>query len=57
MHPNPSAYAGTTSAAIRPAKPSRYARIYTAPTPVILSPNNVSVFATTPCRGLSLSRR
>ena len=28
MHPNPSAYAGTTPAAIRPAKPSRYARVY-----------------------------
>ena len=37
MHPNPPAYAGTTSAAIRPAKPSRYARVYTgtSPKPVI----------------------
>ena len=33
MHPNPPAYAGTTSAAIRPAKPSRYARVYSAPAP------------------------
>ena len=37
MHPNPSAYAGTTACAIRPAKPSRYARVYTgtSPKPVI----------------------
>ena len=37
MHPNPPAYAGTTSAAIRPAKPSRYARVHsgTSPKPVI----------------------
>ena len=33
MHTHPSAYAGTTSAAIRPAKPSRYARVYSAPAP------------------------
>ena len=40
MHPNPPAYAGTTSAAIRPAKPSRYARVYTgtSPKPVIPDP-------------------
>ena len=37
MHPNPSAYAGTTPRAIRTAKPSRYARVYfgTSPNPVI----------------------
>jgi len=37
MHPNPSAYAGTTPSAVGPAKPSRYARVYsgTAPKPVI----------------------
>ena len=37
MHPNPSAYAGTTPRAIRTAKPSRYARVYTgtSPKPVI----------------------
>ena len=31
---SPSANARTTSPAVRPAKPSRYARIYTAPAPV-----------------------
>ena len=33
MHPNPSAYAGTTACAIRPAKPSCYARVYSTPAP------------------------
>ena len=42
MHPNPSAYAGTTPRAIRTAKPSRYARVYsgTSPKPVILEALN-----------------
>ena len=37
MHPNPSAYTRATPRAIRTAKPSRYARVYsgTPPNPVI----------------------
>jgi hypothetical protein len=37
MHPNPSAYTRATPRAIRTAKPSRYARVYsgTSPNPVI----------------------
>ena len=38
-NPNPSAYAGTTSAAIRPAKPSRYAGVYTGTSPKSVIPD------------------